>query len=197
MVLSMNPINVDGSSGGTTVDLWRGRIGRESEEMLEMGLEGELGIDLIKQVEILSALGERLPEMPEIEPARRSELRTLTQVAEAIGGATEAKPAAAAEPEEQPAGPVEIASGPAVAMAVEEAVTELAHAQEAAPPAGPPAGAISRRPRKQTGQVAFVDTGNPWGRQTTAHRVPRKQAAAMNFAATLEGVGGAESEQMG
>jgi Phosphopantetheine attachment site len=37
---------------------------------LDMDLEAELGIDSIKQVEILSALRERLPDMPQIDPAR-------------------------------------------------------------------------------------------------------------------------------
>ena len=51
---------------------------------LDMDLEAELGIDSIKQVEILSALREKLPSMPEIEPARLAELRTLQLIAEAI-----------------------------------------------------------------------------------------------------------------
>ncbi len=59
-------------------------------EMLEPGmdLEAELGIDSIKQVEILSALQQRLPEMPEIDPSRLAELRTLGQIAEALSIAT-------------------------------------------------------------------------------------------------------------
>ena len=52
-----------------------------------MDLEAELGIDSIKQVEILSALREQMPDMPEIEPSRLAELRTLAQIADAIGGA--------------------------------------------------------------------------------------------------------------
>ncbi|TQV78630.1 type I polyketide synthase [Denitrobaculum tricleocarpae] len=51
---------------------------------LELDLEAELGIDSIKQVEILSALREELPDMPEIEPAQLAELRTLQQIAEAV-----------------------------------------------------------------------------------------------------------------
>jgi len=54
---------------------------------LDMDLEAELGIDSIKQVEILSALREQMPDMPEIEPSRLAELRTLAQIADAIGGA--------------------------------------------------------------------------------------------------------------
>ncbi|MTH94637.1 phosphopantetheine-binding protein, partial [Roseibium sp. RKSG952] len=51
----------------------------------DMDLEAELGIDSIKQVEILSALREEIPEMPELDPAHLSELRTLSQIAGAIG----------------------------------------------------------------------------------------------------------------
>ncbi|MEO1224429.1 MAG: beta-ketoacyl synthase N-terminal-like domain-containing protein, partial [Pseudomonadota bacterium] len=66
---------------------------------LDMDLEAELGIDSIKQVEILSALREQMPDMPEIEPSRLAELRTLAQIADAIGGAAVGHmPAATAEP---------------------------------------------------------------------------------------------------
>jgi acyl carrier protein/NADP-dependent 3-hydroxy acid dehydrogenase YdfG len=61
---------------------------------MDMDLEAELGIDSIKQVEILSALRERLPDMPRIEPAELAALRTLAQIANAIGGA-DAMPVAA------------------------------------------------------------------------------------------------------
>jgi len=66
-------------------------------EMLgpDMDLEGELGIDSIKQVEILSALRERLPAMPEIAPEQLAELRSIGQIVAAIGGT---RPAAAPQP---------------------------------------------------------------------------------------------------
>jgi acyl carrier protein len=50
----------------------------------DMDLEGELGVDSIKQVEILSTLRERLPSMPEVEPERLAELRTIRLVADFI-----------------------------------------------------------------------------------------------------------------
>ena len=52
---------------------------------LDMDLEAELGIDSIKQVEILSTLRERMPDMPEIDPSRLGELRTLGAIAMALG----------------------------------------------------------------------------------------------------------------
>ena len=71
---------------------------------LDMDLEGELGIDSIKQVEILSALRERIPDMPEIDPARLAELRTLAQIAEAIAGpGVQPAPAPAPIPAQAPA----------------------------------------------------------------------------------------------
>ncbi len=58
-------------------------------EMLDpdMDLEGELGVDSIKQVEIISALREAHPELPEVEPERLAELRTIRLVADFLGGA--------------------------------------------------------------------------------------------------------------
>ncbi len=69
---------------------------------LDMEMEAGLGIDSIKQVEILSELQERLPGMPEIEPSELATLRTLRDVADKLraapgasaeaGGATDAAP---------------------------------------------------------------------------------------------------------
>ncbi len=51
-------------------------------EMLEldMDMEADLGIDSIKRVEILGALQDRYPDLPEVETDRLAELRTLEQV---------------------------------------------------------------------------------------------------------------------
>ncbi|WP_291202187.1 beta-ketoacyl synthase N-terminal-like domain-containing protein [Hyphomonas sp.] len=63
----------------------------------DMDLEGELGVDSIKQVEILSSLRDRLPHLPEIEPERLVELRTIAAIAAMIDAATPGgAPAAAA-----------------------------------------------------------------------------------------------------
>ncbi len=62
-------------------------------EMLkpEMELEAGLGIDSIKQVEILAALQEKVPSLPEVEPARMAEWRTLGRIIDflrqTLGGA--------------------------------------------------------------------------------------------------------------
>jgi acyl carrier protein len=51
-------------------------------EMLEldMDMEADLGIDSIKRVEILGALQDQYPELPEVEPDVLAELRTLGQI---------------------------------------------------------------------------------------------------------------------
>ena len=53
-------------------------------EMLgaHMELEADLGIDSIKRVEILSAIRERAPGLPEVEPTELGALRTLGQIVE-------------------------------------------------------------------------------------------------------------------
>ncbi len=61
----------------------------------DMDLEGELGVDSIKQVEILSALRDRLPHLPEIEPERLVELRTIAAIAAMISATTPGAPAPA------------------------------------------------------------------------------------------------------
>jgi acyl transferase domain-containing protein/NAD(P)-dependent dehydrogenase (short-subunit alcohol dehydrogenase family) len=47
---------------------------------LEMNLEVDLGIDLIKRVEILSALQERMPEIPAVKPEDLGTLQTLQKI---------------------------------------------------------------------------------------------------------------------
>ena len=56
-------------------------------EMLElsMDMESDLGIDSIKRVEILGAMQERHPELPEVNPNELAELRTLQQIVDHLG----------------------------------------------------------------------------------------------------------------
>ncbi len=55
-------------------------------EMLEldMDMEADLGIDSIKRVEILGAINDAFPDLPEFNPDVMAEMRTLGEVAEAI-----------------------------------------------------------------------------------------------------------------
>jgi acyl transferase domain-containing protein len=57
---------------------------------LEMALESDLGVDSIKRVEILSAMRERLPQLPEVEPSVLGSLSTLGQIVTQLGGAAPA-----------------------------------------------------------------------------------------------------------
>ena len=50
---------------------------------LDMELDADLGIDSIKRVEILSAMRERAPSLPEVDAAAMASLRTLGQITQA------------------------------------------------------------------------------------------------------------------
>jgi malonyl CoA-acyl carrier protein transacylase len=49
---------------------------------MEMELEGDLGVDSIKRVEILSAVKEEVPEMPELNAQEMANLKTLQEIAD-------------------------------------------------------------------------------------------------------------------
>ncbi len=70
---------------------------------LDMDMEADLGIDSIKRVEIMSAMQERLPDAPVIQPDQLGKLRTLAQIIEHLGqGSMTAAPQA--EAAQAPAG---------------------------------------------------------------------------------------------
>ncbi len=53
---------------------------------LSLSLDGDLGVDSIKRVEILSTLQERLPDAPQVKPEHLGTLHTLRDVANFIAG---------------------------------------------------------------------------------------------------------------
>jgi acyl carrier protein len=63
-------------------------------EMLEMSMdmESDLGIDSIKRVEILGAMQEQHPDLPEVNPAELAELRTLQQIVDHLSGSLTGEP---------------------------------------------------------------------------------------------------------
>ncbi|MFK7989538.1 MAG: SDR family NAD(P)-dependent oxidoreductase, partial [Sandaracinaceae bacterium] len=63
---------------------------------LSMDLEGDLGVDSIKRVEILAAMRERASDLPEVDPAELGKLRTLAEIVERMGGSDAAASSAAA-----------------------------------------------------------------------------------------------------
>ncbi len=94
-----------GQTGGVDLEALMMTIVAEKtgypKEMLgaQMELEADLGIDSIKRVEILSAMRERAPNLPEVKPTELATLRTLGQIVDhmkAAGGAAfQSAPAAA------------------------------------------------------------------------------------------------------
>ncbi|GDY18753.1 hypothetical protein LBMAG56_00980 [Verrucomicrobiota bacterium] len=75
-------------------------------EMLNLGmsLDADLGIDSIKRVEILSALQEKLPDVPVIKPDQLGALQSLQQVVDFLcAGLPATAPAAIGSPASSPA----------------------------------------------------------------------------------------------
>ena len=69
---------------------------------LDMQLEADLGIDSIKRVEILSAMQEKIPDAPAVNPEDLGALHTLRQIIDHMVGASPAP----SEPHEAPAEPL-------------------------------------------------------------------------------------------
>ncbi len=99
--LDGNPrASVDPSLTSILLDVISEKTGYPTE-MLEptMELDADLGIDSIKRVEILAALQERLPELPEVQPEQLGKLRSLDDIVlylERDGGAVHESPASTA-----------------------------------------------------------------------------------------------------
>lgn len=53
---------------------------------LDMDMEADLGIDSIKRVEIMSAVQEKLPDAPVVQPDQLGQLKTLAQIADYLQG---------------------------------------------------------------------------------------------------------------
>ena len=60
---------------------------------LEMDMEADLGIDSIKRVEILGAVQETIPDLPELNPEDLAELRTLGEIVSYMQSKVSAAPA--------------------------------------------------------------------------------------------------------
>ncbi len=65
---------------------------------MHMELESDLGVDSIKRVEILSAMRERAPELPEVDAGEMAQLQTLGQIVEYMGASLGAPAASAPAP---------------------------------------------------------------------------------------------------
>jgi len=65
---------------------------------MEMELEADLGIDSIKRVEILSAMQDAVPQLPEVDTSVMAELVTLGQIVDYMNGQLEGDSAAISSP---------------------------------------------------------------------------------------------------
>jgi NAD(P)-dependent dehydrogenase (short-subunit alcohol dehydrogenase family)/acyl carrier protein len=81
---------------------------------LEMDIEADLGIDSIKRVEILSAMEERMPHLPQVTPDMVGTLKTLGQICDFLSGSAatpivapdECSSPAALQPHTDPSGTI-------------------------------------------------------------------------------------------
>jgi len=80
---------------------------------LDMDLEGDLGVDSIKRVEILAAVEERAPGLPKPDRARLGALHTLREILDHLSG----EPVGAAAPSPHPETPLLNESQPSEAKA--------------------------------------------------------------------------------
>ncbi|HNX77807.1 MAG TPA: SDR family NAD(P)-dependent oxidoreductase [Candidatus Rifleibacterium sp.] len=87
---------------------------------LDMDMEADLGIDSIKRVEIMSAMQERLPEAPVVQPDQLGKLRTLAQILEHLGNSSQAAPVATAH-----AAPAPVARPAAASNSVKPVLIEI------------------------------------------------------------------------
>ena len=83
---------------------------QESLLSMDMDLESDLGIDSIKRVEILAALRDRLPSLPEVTPVQIAQLRTLGEVARYLRDQVESMTGATPVPAQERSG--DAAGGP-------------------------------------------------------------------------------------
>jgi acyl carrier protein len=88
---------------------------------LDMDLETDLGVDSIKRVEILSAVTEKAPGLPEVSAARMAGMRSLREMVAYLGeqagcaAASETRPTSV--PSQAPAGHVVVEASPAASPA--------------------------------------------------------------------------------
>ena len=69
---------------------------------LEMDIEADLGIDSIKRVEILSAMEEKMPHLPQVTPDMVGTLKTLGQICEFLAGSNQPAPSPVTEEKPTP-----------------------------------------------------------------------------------------------
>ena len=115
---------------GALLDIVSDKTGYPTEMLeLEMDIEADLGIDSIKRVEILGAMRDQFPALPELPAEDLAELRTLQEIVDYIGDNANEAPTADANTNTTP--PQSDLTSPAPAEPTQPAVD---------PGAPPPAG---------------------------------------------------------
>jgi len=80
------PVGIAADIAGTLLAVVAEKTGYPVDMLnLGMSLDGDLGVDSIKRVEILSALQDRLPSAPVVKPEHLGTLHTLQDVADFLG----------------------------------------------------------------------------------------------------------------
>lgn len=94
---------------------------------LDMDLEGDLGVDSIKRVEILAAFEERLPALAHVDRQQLSSLRTLREISALLPDGDTLPPAAALAPSNAAAPSQVAASQPEPIVTPKVTVADLSH----------------------------------------------------------------------
>ncbi|MGQ4615283.1 SDR family NAD(P)-dependent oxidoreductase [Nocardia sp. R7R-8] len=89
-----------------------------------MDLEADLGVDSIKRVQVIGALQERFPQLPNLGPEQLGTVRTLDQIVELLGSTAQPTAAPSATNGTAPAGTDAQVSGEALRSALREVVAE-------------------------------------------------------------------------
>ncbi len=85
---------------------------------LEMDIEADLGIDSIKRVEILSAMEEKMPQLPQVTPDMVGALKTLGQICDFLASRDVPEPKAPIESKPSAAGPTQQGHSPAISRQI-------------------------------------------------------------------------------
>ncbi len=81
VVVAVNTTSVINGFADTLLEVVADKTGYPVDMLnLEMNLDSDLGIDSIKRVEILSAIQERIPELPSVSPDDMATLQTLQSI---------------------------------------------------------------------------------------------------------------------
>ncbi|MCD6527201.1 MAG: acyltransferase domain-containing protein, partial [Desulfuromonas sp.] len=113
------PVSTGPDVSAALLDVVADKTGYPQEMLeLDMSLDADLGIDSIKRVEILSALQEKVPGLPAVQPEQLGSLQTLRQIVEALGSVI------TFDTSTPTAAPAAVSAGPNVSAALLDVVAD-------------------------------------------------------------------------